>query len=120
MPRLALLAMTGAVPPDPPLLLLDPLELDPELLPPELPLLEPPDLPPLDPLELLLDPPELLPDPLLPLPEPLEPPDPLVRLEPEVEPWPELSPLLPPPQALRISAMAATSNPLQTNDVFFM
>jgi hypothetical protein len=122
MPRFALLAMTGGVLPDPPV----PVPLLPE---PELPLPLPPVPVPPDPV--LPEPLPDDPDPLLPVPVPplpVEPP-PLDPLLPElldplelalaVDPWPVLSPLLP-PQAARMNAMAAASNPLQTNDVFFI
>ena len=86
-------------------------ELDPELVLPE-PLLLLPVLPVPLLLELLL----VEPDPELPVPEL---PDPLVAVVLDGDPW--LAPSLPlAPQAVRVSAMAAMSSPLQTNDVFFM
>jgi hypothetical protein len=75
-----------------------------------------------------VEPPEVpvLPEPVEPpevpvLPEPLEPPElvePLVVPDvPEVADMP--APLLP-PHAVIANAMAATSNPFRTNDVFMM
>ena len=95
------------------LLLVEP---DPELVLPE-PLLLPPVLPVPLPLELLLvepDPELVLTEPLLlpVLPVPL-----LVVLVLDGDPWLVPAPPLA-PQAVRVSAMAATSSPLRTNDVF--
>ena len=95
-----------------PLVLPDPLALpEPLVLPDPLVLPEP----------LVLPDALVLPDPLE-VPEPLMPPgsvDPLVALVVEVPDCPALAPLLP-PHAVIANAIAATSNPLRTNNVFIM
>jgi hypothetical protein len=94
---------------------LDPLELpEPPVLPdPELPLPDPEPLEPVLPELLPLVPPELSDPPELPDPEPPVFVEPLEALVPDVDDWLAL-----PPHAVMANAMAATSDPWRTNDIF--